>query len=151
MREDAVDESKYVGIGGAPAKLMSESMARGQSAAQQTTSSGVVGSTRAFQHSGSTRTIRHRCVGYRPYDSASAAPLCGYAYEMLVEKALVTRLPVTLYASELRARPSASGDSNVTTVEWLATIVVVDDSIVAAVSEEYEKSLEQLKQACERM
>jgi hypothetical protein len=135
-----------VGIGGAAGELMAESMSANLTPTQSSAARNVVQRARAFRHSGSTRTIRHRCLGYR----APGGVWCGYAYEMLVEAALRSRLPVSLYASELRARPAASGDVGTTTVEWLATIVVVDESIVAAVSDEYETQLEKLKELLEK-
>lgn len=136
-----------------------------------------VGRVRQFTSPGSTRAIRHRCVAFRaptaellaaagapgaapppppPANDVTSSELwCGYAYELLVETALLARVPVQAYASELvrcsarrgaaparldaharkqRLRPASSGDGQLT-VEWLATLAVKDEKIIGAVSE----------------
>jgi len=114
----------------------------------------VVGLVREFRHPGSTRPIRHRCLAVLEptaallsstlSDPPSDTACCGYVYELLVETAVLARVPVQAYASELRVRPSSSGTG--VTVEWSATLVVRDERLIQGVSEEYEKSLELLVQ-----
>ena len=148
LTENEVEQAKLVGIGGDAAKMLAAGGGGGE----------PVGDVREFRHSGSARAIRHRCVAYkRPTPqmleqrfggvnsraTMTGADSCGYSYEMVVEAQLVPRLPVSVYASELRLR--AASNNSGTTVEWTATIVVRDEKIIAAVSEESEKSLESLK------
>jgi hypothetical protein len=151
MTSDAAAAAGIVSIGGDAAAMLA-------SGSVQKTA--PVGELREFRHSGSTRAIRHRCVAFkkptpamlqRPSGlvssgaAAAGVDSCGYAYELAVESALVPRMPVCAYASELKLRSSVTNAVHSTTVEWTATIVVREEKVVDAVSEEIEKSLEMLR------
>jgi hypothetical protein len=146
LTSEAALAAGIVGIGGDAAATLAS-----------TQKAAPVGELREFRHSGSTRAIRHRCIAFRKptpqmlqkpsgllAGASTGADSCGYAYELAVESALVPRMPVCGYASELKLRPTSGGRPG-TTVEWTATIVVREEKVIDAVSEEIEKSLEALR------